>query len=53
MSSIESDHSLAMQMVDVISKLCPEIVLSCDSRMFYVKQLMLCHLNLIPSFCFV
>ena len=47
MSSIESNRSLAMQMVDATSKLCPEIVLSCDSLMF-VKLADLCQaLNLI------
>ena len=33
MSITESDH-LAMRTVDATSKLCPEIVLSCDSQMF-------------------
>ena len=49
MSSIESDRSLAMQAmqtVDATSKLCPEIVLSCDTLMF-VKLADLCQaLNL-------
>ena len=54
MSSIESDHSMAMQTVDATFKLCPEIVPSCDSQML-VKLADLCQaLNLIgrrTAFC--